>query len=288
MPPSAAPAASPAAAAHPAVPAPADAPPAGARYLYGSGEAAALTEQAFNALVAHARLWVASEKQRPGPRVSAILDAQATPDQPVALPCRAGQPRAVVFDMDETLVANLGYEYDDIRHGRTFDDARWGRFEKTGAASVVALPGAVDALFLLRGLGLTMVVNSNRDASAAAETERTLADVGLGAFRHGDTLFLKGDLDAKSAKDGRRAAIAARYCVIAQVGDQLSDFSDVFSGPAPARRVAVQAAATRGLFGTFWFVMPNPVYGTGIAGSWDEVFPGDKRWTDPASPDDRH
>jgi len=263
-------------------------PPPGAQYLYGSGEAAALEEQAFNVLVLHARQWVASEKARPGPRVSAILTPDATLDQPVTLPCRADQPRAVLFDMDETLVANLGYEYGDAHHDHAYDDASWARFEKTGEASVAAMPGEENALFLLRNLGLTIVVNTNRNAASADVTARTLAGLGLGTFRHGDTLFLKGDVDGKGAKDGRRAAIAARYCVIAQVGDQLGDFTDRFTGSAPERRAATQLAATRGLFGTFWFVMPNSAYGTGLAGSWSDVFPTDKRWIDPATKKDRN
>jgi len=36
-----------------------------------------------------------------------------------------------------------------------------------------------------------------------------------------------------------------------------------------------------GLWGKGWFVLPNPLYGTALKGGVDEVFPADKRWTDP-------
>ncbi|HEX5183372.1 MAG TPA: HAD family acid phosphatase [Allosphingosinicella sp.] len=253
------------------------APPADMRYLFGSGEAAALSEQAYNALVDHVRLTLGHS----GARRSAVLAPGATLANPRTLAC-GGKPPAAVFDMDETAVLNLGYEYDQARTGARSTDERWLRWERTGIDKVAAVPGAVRAFDALRRLGVTVIVNTNRDAVAAAETERALAFAGLGAFRHGKTLFLKGDVDGKGGKDGRRSEISRHYCVIAMGGDQLGDFSDLFAGPKAAeRRAAVMSPALRDFFGRSWFVLPNPVYGTGLYGHWDEVFPRDKRWTDP-------
>jgi predicted secreted acid phosphatase len=186
-----------------------------------------------------------------------------------------------VFDMDETAVLNLGYEYDQARTGARSDAARWLRWERTGADKVAAVPGAARAFAALRRMGVTVIVNTNRDAEAAAETEHALAIAGLGAFRHGETLFLHGDADGKPGKDGRRAEIARHFCVVAMGGDQLGDFTDLFTGAPGARRARVEAPAVRGFFGRSWFVLPNPVYGTGLGGGYDEVFPAGKRWTDP-------
>jgi hypothetical protein len=33
-------------------------------------------------------------------------------------------------------------------------------------------------------------------------------------------------------------------------------------------------------WGSGWFMLPNPVYGTGLGTGWDETFPQDKRWSD--------
>jgi 5'-nucleotidase (lipoprotein e(P4) family) len=247
------------------------------QYLFGSGEAAALSEQAYNALVDHVRL---SLEPRRGARRSAVLAPGATLDRPVTIPCGNRKP-AAVFDMDETAVLNLGYEYDQARTGARSDAARWLRWERSGADKVAAVPGAARAFAALRRMGVTVIVNTNRDADAAAETEHALAIAGLGAFRHGETLFLHGDADGKPGKDGRRAEIARRFCVVAMGGDQLGDFSDLFAGPPGARRAWVQAPALQSFFGRSWFVLPNPVYGTGLAGGYDALFPADKRWTDP-------
>jgi 5'-nucleotidase (lipoprotein e(P4) family) len=259
-----------------ALPAPAtaqpSAPPPGMQYLFGSGEAAALSEQAYNALVDHVRIALKS-------RHSAILAPGATLDRPATVPC-GQKPPAAVFDMDETAVLNLGYEYDQARTGARSDAARWLRWERTGADKVAAVPGAARAFAALRRIGVTVIVNTNRDAEAAAETEHSLAIAGLGAFRHGETLFLHGDADGKAGKDGRRAEIARRFCVVAMGGDQLGDFTDLFAGAPDARRARVEAPAVHGFFGRIWFVLPNPVYGSGLGGGYDEIFPSAKRWTD--------
>lgn len=241
------------------------------QYLYGSGEAAALSRQAYAGLTDYVRA-----QARTAP-VSVIEGAPA---------CQ-GKPRAIVLDADETVLLNLGYEYADALSARGYDPARWERWERTGARAVSAVPGAPDALAAIRAMGVTVVFNSNRSAATAAYSRQAIEGAGLGPAVHGQTLFLKGDAGGGSGKDARRALIASRYCVIAMVGDQLGDFSDRFVGTPAARRAAVQAAGTAERWGRGWFVLPNPVYGTGLAGSFDEVFPADRRWTDPVTTDGR-
>ena len=70
-------------------------------------------------------------------------------------------------------------------------------------------------------------------------------------------------------------------------GDQLGDFSDLFN-PDPAhpdivaRRRDASSAAVAARWGQGWFILSNPVYGTGIGGTRDEVFSDPRtRWLDP-------
>jgi 5'-nucleotidase (lipoprotein e(P4) family) len=263
-------------------PTPVGAVPPGFQYLYGSGEAVALDHQAYNSLVDAVRRRLASEKNNPGAdRTSAVLAPTATIDQPVTLPC-GDKPRAVVFDVDETLLLNLGYESDEATHpGRPYDATRWARWEQTGVDKVAAVPGALWAVGELRRMGVTVLFNTNRSAANAQFTEAALDHAGLGPAKHGETLWLKGDVSPGSGKDSRRQAIAGRYCVVAMGGDQLGDFSDLFTGTPQERRAKAEAPAIWGMWGRFWFVLPNPVYGSGLKGSADEVFPADKRWADP-------
>jgi 5'-nucleotidase (lipoprotein e(P4) family) len=220
-----------------------------------------------------------------GDRFSAVLAPGSSLDNPRMLACGA-KPRAVVFDVDETILLNLGFEAEDATHpARPYDATRWERWERTGVHAVAAVPGALDAVKLLRAMGVTVIFNSNRDAETAAFTEAALTHAGFGPVRHGETLWLKGDLGSGSGKDLRRAAIARKYCVVAMGGDQLGDFTDAFTGSPSDRRAAARTPAVAALFGRVWFVLPNPVYGTGIKGSFDELFPADKRWTDPGGRD---
>jgi len=108
--------------------------------------------------------------------------------------------------------------------------------------------------------------------------------MGLGPVVLEDTLWLRAT-GASSAKDERRWAISEKYCVIALVGDQLGDFSDLFNDKAMSfavRRNAPTETMIATLWGNGWFVLPNPVYGSGLKGGMDEIFPAEKRWKDPA------
>ena len=242
------------------------------QYLYGSAEAAALSRQAFRALVSYA-----SYRRAAGDSV--VLRPGATLAAPQWQACE-GKPRAAVFDADETVVLNLGVEALAARDpAAPFDPAQWARWERTGAKAVAPVPGAVEAFAALRAASITVIINSNRSAATAAGTVAGLKAAGLGDFTPGTDLFLR---DGPSGKDGRRSAIAARYCVVAMAGDQLGDFSDLFNAipSAAERRRIADSGAIADLWGNGWFVLPNPVYGTGLKGGYDEVFPADKRWSD--------
>lgn len=249
------------------------------QYLYGSGEGAAISVQAWRGLVGFVQRQIASP-----PVDSVVLAPGATLAAPIWVRCSA-KPKAIVLDVDETVLLNLGFEYDDAAHpGRRYDEARWQAWERTGGGAVVAVPGARKALDVIRAMGVAVVFNTNRSAVNDAATRATIERAGLGPAVHGETLYLQGDDATGRRKDGRRAAIAAQYCVIAMAGDQLGDFSDLFNaGLTPsARRAAALAAPLAAKFGAGWFVLPNPVYGTGLKGGLDDVFPQDMRWAPPA------
>ena len=214
---------------------------------------------------------------------SVVLAEGATLESPAFVPC-GNKPVAVVLDVDETALLNLGYEYDDATNHRGSDSTRFPRWEQTGVEKVAPVPGAVTALRALRDADIKVIFNSNRSAENARFTEAAINGAGIGPASHGDTLFLKGDAGGGSGKDPRRALIASRYCVVAMAGDQFGDFTDLLNAPAlsvPERRRAASGGRIASMWGNGWFVLPNPVYGPSIRGSFDDVFPADKRWTDP-------
>lgn len=259
-----------------AAPAALKTPPATQQWLYGSAEGAVATQQAFQALT---KFVVAASLS--GQRFSAILAEGSTPSKPVFDQC-GKKPFAAVFDADETLLWNTGSMRYFAEQGMDFDPKIWDQWEKTGAGKALAMPGAVDALNAMRKAGVTIIVNTNRSAANAKGTEDTLRAAGLGEFTHGKDLFLLGDTPDGSSKDGRRALIAKDYCVLAQGGDQLGDFSQFFNDKSlsvVARKTMATDPAIAYKWGQGWFMLPNPVYGPSIRGGYDEIFPEGSKWS---------
>jgi 5'-nucleotidase (lipoprotein e(P4) family) len=258
--------------------------PPGMQFLYGSGEAAALSYQAYFGM-ANYIISMASDRAVGHDLRSVVMAPGSTLDKPIFEPC-GDKPLAVVLDVDETTVLNLGFEA-DAANGTPYDQARWDAWERSGGADVVPVPGVVDMAKAARAENVTLIFNTNRSATNATQTAAMLDGVGLGPVVHGDTLWLQGDANsAGGGKDARRWAISKKYCVIAMAGDQLGDFSDLFNAPDQAfavRRETVGGRYTSVLWGHGWFILPNPVYGSALKGTMSEVFPLDKRWTPPAA-----
>jgi 5'-nucleotidase (lipoprotein e(P4) family) len=257
------------------VPAEAAKPPVALQYLYGSPEAA-VAVRAVNKRIADYGVWRIKER----PKDSVVLAPGATMDAPAFEPC-GDKPFAAVFDADETLIWNLGPMRHFAEKGTAFDPKVWDQWEKTGAGKAVAMPGTVEMVNALRAAGITVIANTNRSAANAKGSEDTLRAAGLGEFRHGETLFLMGDDAGGSSKDGRRATIASKYCVIILGGDQLGDFSQQFNVkdlPAAQRMALATSTGASALWDKGWFLFPNPVYGPWEKLGWDDAFPSDKNW----------
>lgn len=276
------PVAAPAPVAAPVATAPGERPaPDSMRWLYGSGEAAGASIQAYRMLADYA---IAQAKA--APEQSAMMGLPGAEGGVGAVSCRKAdgsrKPPAVVFDADETVILNSGFEYWQATHEGAYDAKVWERWAKDGAPFVAPVPGAVTGLRRLREAGITPVFNTNRTSDTADGTIAALAAAGLGDAVHGETLFLRGDDAMGSGKDGRRATIAARYCVIALAGDNLGDFADMLNASGlgvQQRRTLTARGELAQLWGNGWFMLPNPVYGASIRGTIDEVFPPEVRWS---------
>lgn len=257
--------------------------PQAMQWLYGSGEGAAASIQTYHAFRDYV---LAAARSRP--QYSAIMAEGATLASPGFVPC-GDNPLAVVLDADETVIQNLGLEYAFARRGVDYDREIHQRWQAEGVEEIAPMPGAVTALQAIRSAGVKVIFNTNRDVQHAATTAAALNRAGLGPAVHLDTLFLRGDPPGDREKDGRRTLIAQRYCVVAVAGDQLGDFSDLFNARGLSVRERRRAAATApfaSLWGNGWFLLSNPVYGPGLRGGFDEVFPADTRWPDPSGETD--
>lgn len=171
-------------------------------------------------------------------------------------------PKAIITDIDETVLDNSPYFVAQARAGKTYDDSSWIRW--TAKEQCDTVPGAVQFLRHAKELGVTVFYVTNR---FQPETAATLAN--LRKFNLPDVdsahLFLS---DGNSSKDSRRAFIANNYEVVLWIGDNLGDFSGIFS--AKDRGQQVDSNKTR--FGDRFIVLPNAMYG-----AWEDVLYKDRK-----------
>jgi len=120
-----------------------------------------------------------------------------------------------------------------------------------------------------------MVYISNRLESLKDSTVRALAHNGIstqGLEVGAELRLLLKPEKSTSNKQERLRQVEEKYHVVAYLGDNLGDFPEV---PEPPQNLAQQLAArsqhvdsAADLWGTRWFMLPNPVYG-----SWDQILP---------------
>jgi 5'-nucleotidase (lipoprotein e(P4) family) len=166
----------------------------------------------------------------------------------------APKKRAVVVDIDETVLDNSPYQARLIKTRQGYATATWRQWVDLARAEAMA--GAVEFLKHAASRGIEVFYISNRRAE---EHAGTLANLRAKGFPHADDahLLLR---TAEGSKTKRRAAVSATHEIILLMGDNLNDFSDVFEGKDPAGRIAeVEKLAKE--FGRRFIVLPNPLYG---------------------------
>jgi 5'-nucleotidase (lipoprotein e(P4) family) len=70
-------------------------------------------------------------------------------------------------------------------------------------------------------------------------------------------LLLRGD---EKTKEPRRKAISQSYHISLLIGDNLTDFSDIFEMKDPYRRIAITDSLQKE-FGRRFIILPNAMYG---------------------------
>jgi acid phosphatase len=186
----------------------------------------------------------------------------------------AALPPAVVMDIDETTIDTSAFSARLLREGRYFDRdvamREWPAFLRD-PGSGEAVPGAVGFVQAARARGLRVIFVTNRDCPVPAPdtaapqcTERTaavqaLARLGIPDVREADLWTTGGVERWPTDKSSRRAAIARTHRIVMLVGDDLQDFVP----QAVAERMrSGTSVPLPDLFGSRWFLLPNPVYGS--------------------------
>lgn len=164
------------------------------------------------------------------------------------------KPKAVVVDIDETMLDNSPFEAQEIIDNRGFSDDFW--FEWTKLAKAAALPGAVEFSQYCQSLGVEVFYVSNRKDRELEATLKNLDSLGF-AFARPENLYFK---ENESSKKERREKISEKYEIVMLIGDNLNDFSEVFEDKGDDWGSSL-VEKYRNEFGTRFIILPNPMYG---------------------------
>ncbi|HGY90865.1 MAG TPA: 5'-nucleotidase, lipoprotein e(P4) family [Planctomycetes bacterium] len=178
-------------------------------------------------------------------------------------------PPALIVDVDETVLDNSPFQARLIKTGGSFTAAAWA--EWADEANALPIPGALPFLQKAAMRGVRVFYVTNRPHELEDSTRRNLARWGFPLASDEDCILTLGETpEWGSDKTTRRRHVAANYRVIFLFGDDLGDFI-----PQPRRSVADRRHMVdemQGFFGTRWFALPNPVYG-----SWERALVGNRR-----------
>jgi len=161
--------------------------------------------------------------------------------------------RAIIVDIDETMLNNSPYEAECVLSGIAYP-VKWDEWVNKGIAE--ALPGTVDFLNYVAGKNAEVFYVTNRTENQREGTLKNLKEKGF-PFADNQHLFMKS---GTTNKEIHRKKIAETYHISLLIGDNLSDFVNVFDKQSPEIRES-RVDSLRNDFGKRFVILPNAMYG---------------------------
>ena len=230
--------------------------------------AQAPTEPAQNTYIEGAVLWQQSSGERRALSYQAFALARMMLDRDLRMNSRLRKPRAIVVDLDETILDNGLNEGRQVRDHVNYNQKDWTAW--VNRAEATAIPGSVEFLSYAAERGVTVFYITNRNESQKQGTATNLKKLGFPNVND-QTLLIQTDL-SNSTKEPRRQSVAARYRIVLLMGDDLNDFAKVFED---SRTVESRIAASdrfKNEFGKRFIILPNAMYG-----NWETAIYGNSR-----------
>lgn len=203
---------------------------------------------------------------------------EALPEGERKTPVKGLRKKAVIVDIDETMLDNSPYQARLVRDGADFNEFTWAEWCREESAP--AVPGALEFARFAASKDVTVFYLSNRAQDLREVTIANLRKLGF-PIADSEHVFLGlgtvvSDCEQNGTEKGcRRELISRNYRVLMQIGDQIGDFTDVLSNTQEGRVAAMEPYLN--WIGQRWFVLPNPTYG-----SWEPAL-FNNNWAAPAN-----
>lgn len=223
-------------------------------------------QQADNEYQEGAVLWTQTSGEMRALAYQAFTFARIILDRDLRLNRRSRTRRAVVVDVDETILDNSRYQATLLKNRQNHSGQRWTDW--VNRVEATAVPGAVEFLRYAAGRGVRVFYITNRNEAEKNGTASNLKRLGFPEVND-QTLLVKTDV---SSKEPRRRAVGSKFRIVLLVGDNLNDFAEVFE---KSRTVADRLAAVeknRDQFGTRFIMLPNVMYGDWESAIYDYNF----------------
>ena len=164
------------------------------------------------------------------------------------------KPKAIVTDIDETILDNSPYETHQVLNGKDYESSSW--YEWTSMANADTVPGAAAFLKYASSRGLEIFYVTNRSEKERNPTIKNLQKFNLPNSDDAHLLLMK----TTSSKDERRKNVAATHTIVMLIGDNLADVSALFDKKNTEERLQTVNNIAED-FGDKFIIIPNPVYG---------------------------
>jgi 5'-nucleotidase (lipoprotein e(P4) family) len=232
-----------------------------------SAQAPLATNQppADNEYIEGAVLWQQTSGERRALSYQAFALARMLLDRDLRVNRRNRKPRAIIVDLDETILDNGRNEGMLVKNRINFNQKDWT--EWVNRAEAEAVPGSIEFLRYAASRGVQVFYITNRNESQKQGTAANLKKLGFPNVSD-QTLLVQTDLN-NSSKEPRRLSVGAKYRIVLLMGDDLNDFAAVFENSKTVESRVEAAELNKDQFGTRFIMLPNPMYG-----SWESAIYG--------------
>ena len=162
--------------------------------------------------------------------------------------------RAVVVDIDETVLDNSPHQAELIKNRMPFTNSVWTAWVNRRQAKPI--PGAVEFLKYANSKGARVFYVSNRNEAEKQGTIDNLKAVGFPDVS-AETVLVR---TTESSKEARRQSIMQKHRIVLLMGDNLNDLSNTFERKSVADRFS-EVDKAKDVWGKKYIVLPNAMYG---------------------------